>query len=98
MNTGRLPGTDRPLFSGLLPDLPTTQELPRGGSKRPTSNPGCRPLGTADFSYGVISNTTPQPPVQADPVPPVEAVPYRLPLLSNTRLLCGYDPSLPLKS
>ena len=43
--------------------------------------------GTADFSYGVISNTTPQPPVQAEPVPPALVVPYRLPLLSNTRLL-----------
>ena len=47
-------------------------------------------ISVQNFSYGVISQTTPTP-----CEPPVEAVPYRLPLVSNTTLLFGFPPSLP---
>src|SRR5208282_929317 len=50
-------------------------------------------------SYGLTSNTDPQPPSQDCPFPPKRLVLYRLPLRSNTKVAAGYAPSgLPLKT
>ena len=76
-------GQSKDLWKGCRPSW-SYRVVARKG-RHPIQDAGL--CGTADFSYGVISKTTPQPPAQANPVPPAEAVPYRLPLLSNTRLL-----------